>query len=83
MDFIYFGERFSGPQTDGNFGTFTCLTSELGVEWDSIQAALDRGEAVQVRQPTATELQCMDELLTYYRSNGTPAHSLDCLRVYH
>lgn len=83
MEFIFFGERFSSAQTDGNFGTFTCLTSELGVEWDAIQSALDRGQVVIVRQPTATELQCMDELLTFYRSHGMPAYSLDCMRVYH
>lgn len=83
MDFIYFGERFGAANTDGHFGTFTCLSSELGVEWEAIQAALNRGEHVQVRQPTAIELQCMDELLTFYRAKGIPAHSLECLRVYH
>lgn len=83
MEFVYFGEQFSQAQTDGNFGTFTCLTSELGVEWDAIQAALDRGESVNVRQPTAIELQCMDELLTFYRTSGAPAKSVECLRVYH
>lgn len=81
--FIYFGERFSSVQTEGNFGSFTCLETEMGVEWDAIQAALDRGEEVQVRQPTAAECAAMEDVLAYYRNTGGPANSLFDLRTYH
>lgn len=83
MDFIYFGERFSAANTDGYFGSFTCLTSERGVEWDAIQTALNSGHQVNVRQATAVERDCMEELLLHYRTTGCPATSFESIHVYH
>ena len=64
--FIYFGERFSSERTNGEFGSYTCLTTELGVEWEAIQAALDRGEEVHVRQALPEEMQSMELFLAEY-----------------
>ena len=66
--FIYFGERFSRERTNGEFGSYTCLSTELGVEWDSIQAALDRGEEVHIRQSLQAEMEAMDACLAEYHA---------------
>ena len=66
--FIYFGERFSREQTNGEFGSYTCLTTELGVEWEAIQAALDRGEDVHVRQALPVEAETMEAFLADYKA---------------
>lgn len=66
--FIYFGPRFSSEQTNGEFGSYTCLTTELGVEWEAIQAALDRGEEVHIRQALAVEVEAMESFLADYRA---------------
>lgn len=84
MEFIYFGQQFSGAETAGNFSTFTCVTSQSGVEWETIQAVLDGGGSVYVRQPTAEEAEMMEQLLTYFRNTGSPAASIEALyRTYH
>ncbi len=71
--FIYFGKRFSSDQTEGHFGAYTCLTTELGVELQAVQTALDRGERVEIRQPAAYEIVAMEQMLALYRSVGGPA----------
>jgi hypothetical protein len=80
--FIYFGKRFSSDQTEGYFGAYTCLTTELGVEWQAVQTALDRGEHVEIRQPAGHEIGAMEELLTLYRSVGGPAAILAQLKAH-
>lgn len=81
--YVYFGPQFSSGATDGNFGSFTCLETGLGVDMEAIQEALDQGEEVQIRQPTWSEAESMQELLAFYRSTGAPATSLLQLRTYH
>jgi hypothetical protein len=84
MEFIYFGQKFSSAATAGNFSSFTCVTSQSGVEWDDIQAVLDGGRSVYVRQPTAEEAETMEQLLTYFRNTGKPATTLEAIyRTYH
>lgn len=84
VEFIYFGAKFSRLATEGNFSSYTCLTSQGGVEWEEIQAALDGGALVYVRQPTAEEAETMEQLLTYFRNTGSPAENLEALyRTYH
>ena len=66
--FIFFGERFSSERTYGEFGSYTCLNTELGVEWEAIQAALDRGEDVHIRQSLPVEMEVMEAFLAEYQA---------------
>ena len=66
--FIYFGDRFSSERTNGEFGSYTCLSTELGVEWEAIQAALDRGEEVHIRQSLPVEMEAMEAFLAEYHA---------------
>ena len=70
-DFIYFGEQFSHANTDGEFGSFTCLHTELGVDWPAIQAALERGEEVHVRQALPHEMENMEAFLAEHHAKWT------------
>lgn len=83
MEFIYFGVRYSWARTNGNFGTFTCLTSEMGCEWDAIKAALDSGENVSIRLPTSVESECMQATMATYLANGGCVDDSAVPQVYH
>lgn len=65
----YLGERFS-MGSKGWLGTFMDEATGRGVEWSVVQALLQNGDDVRLRQPTPHERATAEAALAIFNSKG-------------